>query len=653
MTPEHARTIATERLKRLHDPVLRQQADAAREAMQDLGARRELGWLALGHANEALQNGDSGLADRELEAAFTLVEPELDMELWLGLLTVRGMLCAIESDTAGQVEAYTALLDAADRSEHVEYQVAARGSLALSAIRCGIDADGLLVDALALVPSVEDPIRHEVMLRTTRLYNAIERDVCADVRADELLGFLQHHPQVPDRARALAHVWVAAWLVDDGRPHPALELSTPLLRRDSLRMGQEPALVRWVCARAHLALGELDRARGLAQEGLQDCPSGRYYTVERRLHELLSQIAEADGDFAVALRHQRRASTISLAHEHHHLASAVNRLMAILGRDAHHHRHVELAVRNQSLASANQALEREVQEHRRTSAELNHTQKLLVRSAHAAGMSQVASDVLHNIGNALNGLGVSAQLVYQQLREGSSTVAFGRLNEHLADEGVTRDTLAEYVRRLHEHAVQRHERLVGDVRGLLGTVEHISSIVASQQEIVRARGVEQTCDLRTVVAEARALSRLHPQASALRVCAIPDIVLHTDIQLLVGALDAVLRNGLDAVCDVDDADRWVELGVWQEEQDVVFSVTDGGPGVSDGLRDRLFQHGVSDKPGHDGFGLHHAALAARSLGGTVTLWPPDAERGACFILRVRCERSDTPVPLPSTNGADG
>lgn len=137
------------------------------------------------------------------------------------------------------------------------------------------------------------------------------------------------------------------------------------------------------------------------------------------------------------------------------------------------------------------AIQRDVTERKRAEAELAAAQGQLVAASRQAGMAEVAIHVLHNVGNALNSVNVSASLVVETVR-GSRAANLARvaslLREHETDlvAFLTGDArgrrLPEYLSQLSAHLQQEQQATVRELQSLLDNIEHIKGIVAMQQD---------------------------------------------------------------------------------------------------------------------------------------------------------------------------
>jgi signal transduction histidine kinase len=104
--------------------------------------------------------------------------------------------------------------------------------------------------------------------------------------------------------------------------------------------------------------------------------------------------------------------------------------------------------------------------------------------------------------------------------------------------------------------------------------------------------------------------------------------------LLVWALENCVKNSLDALAGRGGR---IRLAALPEDAGVCFLVSDNGPGVSQEVRDRLFEPGVTTKPGGWGVGLSLARRIAEDVhGGTIRTHGRPAG-GARFEIRIPAE----------------
>src|SRR5205823_4398227 len=129
------------------------------------------------------------------------------------------------------------------------------------------------------------------------------------------------------------------------------------------------------------------------------------------------------------------------------------------------------------------------------------TQSRLVETSRQAGRSEVATTVLHNVGNVLNSVNVSASLINDiigQLRTGGLATVATVIAEHRDDLGrFLRDDqrgqkLPAYVAQLQTVLERDKTAAVAEIQSLMRNIDHIKVIVASQQSHVTPNGVVET-----------------------------------------------------------------------------------------------------------------------------------------------------------------
>ena len=313
---------------------------------------------------------------------------------------------------------------------------------------------------------------------------------------------------------------------------------------------------------------------------------------------------------------------------------------ALVARDGRHVA-LEMNVRPTTARGAITGIDgiaRDVSSRARAATDLAMANARLVDVSRRAGMAEVASSVLHNVGNVLNTVNISTALLDERLR-GSRVDNLARavdlLRAHEADLAafLTADPegrrLVVYLRSVADHLGGERDDLLREVETLARSVEHIKEIVAVQQGYARAPGgTEETLTVGALVDEAvRMLDDGLPVTRALADDPTLTIEKHKVVQILIN----LLSNARQACAARAGAGR-VTVGVARAGARVRLSVSDDGVGLPPETLARVFEHGFTTRRDGHGFGLHGAALMARALGGTLEVASDGPGRGATFTL---------------------
>ena len=279
-------------------------------------------------------------------------------------------------------------------------------------------------------------------------------------------------------------------------------------------------------------------------------------------------------------------------------------------------------------------------------------QQLRDASRHA-GMAEVAASVLHNVGNVLNSVNVSASLLADNIRK-SKAVGLDRvvtlLQEHQADLGhfISQDQrgqhLPVYLDQLSKQLLGERQATLRELDALRGNIEHIKEVVAMQQSYAKLAGVAETIDVQKLVEEGLRLNadELERQSITLQrdFGEVPPITVdkHRVLQILVN----LLRNAKHACQAANRADMCINVRVGRRPAGVEISVTDNGVGIAPENLTRIFNHGFTTKKNGHGFGLHSGALAAKEMGGALRVESHGTDRGATFVLELPFQPLENP-----------
>jgi signal transduction histidine kinase len=111
--------------------------------------------------------------------------------------------------------------------------------------------------------------------------------------------------------------------------------------------------------------------------------------------------------------------------------------------------------------------------------------------------------------------------------------------------------------------------------------------------------------------------------------------INTDRHKVLQILLNLLRNAKDAVKASGNQERKIRIQMLRvNDERVAIRVADNGIGIEPASLVRIFSHGFTTKRDGHGFGLHSGALAAKQLGGSLSVDSPGTGGGATFTLEL-------------------
>ena len=267
-----------------------------------------------------------------------------------------------------------------------------------------------------------------------------------------------------------------------------------------------------------------------------------------------------------------------------------------------------------------------------------------------AGMAEVATGVLHSVGNVLNSLGVSATLLQARLkasRAGNIERAAKlisdqgpRLGEFFASDPRGKE-LPGYLRQLGEHLVTENRELCDEAQAVVTHVEHIGTIVAAQQTYARHGGTVEEIDVAELIEHALVVHFTATAHVTVRRENRGVSKAMVDRHKLLQILGNLLSNARHALRDRTQGQRELLVRLRSlPEGFYAIDVEDTGIGISAEVMKRLFEFGFTTKKEGHGFGLHASAILAKEMGGELTARSEGLNRGACFTVRLPVAAAD-------------
>lgn len=299
-----------------------------------------------------------------------------------------------------------------------------------------------------------------------------------------------------------------------------------------------------------------------------------------------------------------------------------------------------------------QELERLVSEKTKALQEVNQdlrkAQEHLVEAAHRAGMAEIATGILHNVGNILNSVNVSAEIIEDTAAKTRATRFLKRFRQ-LLDE--PREDLANFINqtewggivpraldRTLETLEHNKNKILHEIRHLKGQVFHINEIVSTQQAYANVENPHHAVEINRVLddavkIQANPLGHLGVEIS-LELLPLP-LANVPKVKLMQVIINLIENSGesIQKLPNPSEGRIYIRSGR-KAENLIRIEIEDNGIGVSTGEESRIFAYGFSSKSNGQGFGLHFCANAMSEMGGRIGHRQPLSGRGALFVLEL-------------------
>ena len=292
------------------------------------------------------------------------------------------------------------------------------------------------------------------------------------------------------------------------------------------------------------------------------------------------------------------------------------------------------------------AIARDITERKRAEAKLKTAQEKLLETAREVGMAEVATGVLHNVGNVLNSVSVTAESIQKRVR--NSKISYlsdvvGLLEEHaneLSTFMVNEERgkkIPAFLANLSKELVEEQERCLEALEALTKHVQHVGDIIQLQQSHSKTKGLIEPTSIAELVEDtiqinAETITRNRVEV-ILEIADLPTLLLdrHKVLQILTN----LISNAIYALSKSNRDDRILKICVKEPKSGFIqIDVCDNGIGIPKENLTRIFEHGFTTKKTGHGFGLHSTALSANELNGSIKAHSDGPGKGAVFTVEL-------------------
>jgi PAS domain S-box-containing protein len=286
----------------------------------------------------------------------------------------------------------------------------------------------------------------------------------------------------------------------------------------------------------------------------------------------------------------------------------------------------------------------DITERKRMEEEKLQLHEQLLDTSRQLGMAEVATGVLHNVGNVLNSLNVSIGVITDLLKN-SMVGDVGRISQllekHREDLGAyfsqnpKGKQVPGFLEKLSRQLVEEKRVALLELDRLRENAGHAQQCVAAHQDLANPSGITEPVSLGELIDEALTVNQDVLGMFSINVMQefqeVPQVIVdkHQVLQILVD----VIRNACQAMESVSIKQLIVRVKLIIGPPDsICLEVQDTGSGIPRDDLTRIFGQGYSTKYGGRGLSLHRGALMAKNMGGALRAQSEGAGQGATFFL---------------------
>ena len=289
---------------------------------------------------------------------------------------------------------------------------------------------------------------------------------------------------------------------------------------------------------------------------------------------------------------------------------------------------------------------RDITERRRTELALKQVQETLVANAHSAGMAEIATGVLHNIGNILNSVNISTEEIAGVLKH-SRIEGFLKANKivanHQGDLGAFFSNhpkgklIPGYYLTLGEAVDEEYKIMTDEIKALTEKVSMMRDVISTQQSYAKSTFYTEEVMIDSLLEDSLKLQISPMKKQHVHItkkyfarprCSVPKVK-------LIHVLTNLLKNSREAMFENDrfnkDCQLTIELRA-SADQLVEIRISDNGCGIETDHLEKIFNHGFTTKDRGHGFGLHTCANFMTEMGGSLVAESKGKGQGSTFIV---------------------
>jgi signal transduction histidine kinase len=272
-------------------------------------------------------------------------------------------------------------------------------------------------------------------------------------------------------------------------------------------------------------------------------------------------------------------------------------------------------------------------------------QEALTGKAIAQGKVEIASDMLHDIGNAVVGFGSYLARIKAELDQDHSK-NLSQLAQFFNDQKAVLNTafgeakagaLISMLSSMLESQRNSREELQKSVAKQLSLISHIQEILTIQRQYIAGQEIKECkpINLRAIISDCLSMlsASIDKRAIAVRLdITVESPVIIGDRTRLMQVILNILKNSIEAI-DSNRTDKRIAIHLHSSAGLLVLKVEDNGNGFDEATAGRLFERGFTTKSSGTGLGLQHCRAIVEGHAGHISLTSEGRGKGAVTTIK--------------------
>jgi signal transduction histidine kinase len=274
-------------------------------------------------------------------------------------------------------------------------------------------------------------------------------------------------------------------------------------------------------------------------------------------------------------------------------------------------------------------------------------QQLLTEKAVVQGKFEIASNILHDIGNAVVGFGSYVSRIKRSLEQNNpqnlqkltdfftsqKTPMAGAIGE------VKADALVKMLSGITESQKNNQEEISKSVIEQLHIITHIQDILNIQRQYANGHELPENkpVNLRTIIKDCMSMlyASIEKRAISISISISETLpVIKGDRTRLMQVILNLLKNSIEAI-DIYAIEKNISLSVSVRDELLVLEVRDNGHGFDKSTSQQLFERGFTTKASGSGVGLNSCQSIIESHGGTIDITSEGFGKGATATIKFK------------------